>query len=80
MEAEPVQRAMLDLMIALGKDIVAYEALANELVKATDYFSEQRATAAIRDTALRQRVKALELRGQLAALHEEYISRFGSGP
>jgi hypothetical protein len=80
MEAEPVQHAMLDLMIALGKDIVAYEAMANELVKTTDYSLDQRGAAAMRDTAVRQRVRALEMRGRLAALHEEYITRFGSEP
>jgi hypothetical protein len=46
MGAEPVQRAMLDLMIVLGKDILAYETWADELVKATDHSPDPRGAAA----------------------------------
>ena len=78
MEAEAVQHAMLDLMIVLGEDIIAYEARASELVKAAAALPDP--TGSIRDAARGQRVKALELRGQLAALRQEYVTRFGSEP
>jgi hypothetical protein len=38
----------------------------------------QRGAKAIRDTTVRKRVEAIELRGKLAALHASYAARFNS--
>ncbi|MGN8095423.1 hypothetical protein [Methylobacterium sp. 22177] len=72
---------MLDLMDVLTGDIIRTEATADALVEAAVALAEhQRGAEAIRDTAARTRVKAMELRGQLAALREQHATLFLSGP
>jgi hypothetical protein len=68
-------------MSVLSRDMVDFEIRGERACGCQHAFSDRRGTEeAIRDTALQQRVKAFELQGQLAALREEYISRFGSAP
>jgi hypothetical protein len=77
MRTDPVQQAMLNLMDALASDIIRTEATAEELTRTAVALSGHLPdTDAIRDTAVRKRVQAIELRGQLAALREEYAERF----
>ena len=79
MSAEDLRKAMLDLMAALSDDIIRTEAIADELTRAAVALSgHQQGAKAIRDTAVRKRVGAIELRGKLAALHESYAARFNS--
>ncbi|GJE52131.1 hypothetical protein GOFOIKOB_5199 [Methylobacterium tardum] len=76
MSSSDVRRAMLKLIDALTNEAFRTEAIADELVRVAEAFSGQPGADAIRDTARRQRVRALELRGQLAALRTEYAVRF----
>jgi hypothetical protein len=77
MSAEGIRRAMLDLMDALSGEIIRTEAIAEELTRTAIALSGHLPNAdAIRDTAVRKRVQAIELRGKLAALREEYAERF----
>ncbi|WCS24177.1 hypothetical protein LOK46_24020 [Methylobacterium sp. NMS14P] len=76
MSTDPVQKAMLDLMDVVSDDIIYAEALANELVQGAKALSGRPGSESIRDTALHWRVKSIKLRMQLAALHEEYATRF----
>ena len=84
MSAEDLRKAMLDLMDVLSGDIIKTEALADELSRvAVALSAHQSGAEAIRDTAVRKRVQAMELRGKLAALRESYAAQFnseGSGP
>jgi hypothetical protein len=77
MNTNPVEQDMLNLMDALSGAIIRTEGMAEELTRAAVALSgHQPGVGAIRDTAVRQRVQAIELRGQLAALREEYAERF----
>ena len=77
MNTNPVQQDMLNLMDALSGAIIRTEAMAEELTRAASALSGHRLGAkAIRDTAMRQRVRAIELRSQLAALRQEFAERF----
>jgi hypothetical protein len=72
-----VREVMLELMDALAGGIIETEAMAEELTRAAVALSDDEPGAkAMRDTAVRKRVKAIELRGQLAALREEYAAQF----
>lgn len=77
MNTNPVQQDMLNLMYALSDAIIRTGAIAEELTRAAVALSgHPREAKAIRNTAVRKRVQALELQGQLAALREEYAERF----
>lgn len=80
MTIDPVETAMLNLMDALSEDIIHAEALANALVEGADALSDQPRSTSILDAAIGWRVRAIELRGQLGALHEDYRSRFHRSP
>ena len=71
-----LRKSMLDAMDAIADDIVIAEAMANELAHAAAALSDQTGFKAIREAALRWRVKAIKLRGQLAAHREQYEARF----
>lgn len=78
--SEDLRKAMLDLMNVLSSDIIRTEGIADALTEAAVALSDrQRGAKAIRDTAVRTRVKAIELRGQLAALRERYAALFHPG-
>ena len=71
---------MLGLLDARSREIIRTEATADVFMEAAAALVYQRPEAeAIRDTALRKRVKAIELRGELAALQDEYTARFLPG-
>ena len=76
MNASDLQRAMLKLMSVLSNDIATTQAMADELTQAAAVLSDQPEAEAIRDIAVRKRVRVLELQGRLAALREEYAARF----
>lgn len=76
MERRLVQQKMLNLIDALSSSIVTTEALANEIMLAVAELSDQPGSRALQDTAIRQRVRALELRGELAALQRDYAAQF----
>lgn len=76
MKQHLLQWAMLELIDALTDDVIRTDAMANELEGAAAEPSLQVDAGALRDAARRRRVQALELRGQLAALHEEFAERF----
>ena len=77
MSAGDVGKAMLALMDALSDEIFRTEAMAEELTRTATAVSGYLPNAdAIRDTAVRQRVQAIELRGELAALRDEFAERF----
>ena len=78
MSAEDLRRVMLKLTDTLSRDIITTEAMAGELAGAAVSLSDQSEAEAIRDIAVWKWVKAMELRGQLAALHEHYAARFHS--
>lgn len=67
-----LQWATLELMDALADDIIRVEAMANELASAATDLCGHVDAGALRDAARRHRVKALALRGQLAALRQTY--------
>ncbi|WP_128565161.1 hypothetical protein [Methylobacterium crusticola] len=77
---------MLDLMRTMANGIVADEAMAAELAAAATRMEAAGCateTATLHFLARRHRIKALKLQGSLAALREEYVSRFhdaGEGP
>jgi hypothetical protein len=70
------RRAMLAQMEALADNIIITEALVNELMGAAAELSDRPGVEALRMMARRKRVHALERRGQLAALREEYDALF----
>ena len=76
MSDQDVRKAMLDEMDTLSEEIITTEAAANGLVEAAVELSDWPGAEAIREVARRHRVQALELRGQLAALREEYATKF----
>ena len=75
-----MREIMLKLMDTLSRDVITAEAAAVELTEAALALSNQPEAKAIRDIALSKRAKAIELRGQLAALRNDYAVRFGSDP
>ena len=76
MNALDLQQAMLKLMDTLSHDIISTEAMANELTGAASVLPDQPEAKAIRDIAVSKRVRVIELQGKLAALREEYATRF----
>lgn len=71
-----LQSAMLKLMDALADDIIKAEAVATELEKWLAEPSLRVSADALRGAMRSYRVKALELRGQLAALRQRYAEQF----
>ncbi|KNY20748.1 hypothetical protein AKJ13_20850 [Methylobacterium sp. ARG-1] len=63
-------------MEALADGIISIEAWANELAEAATELSDQPGAKALLTMLRQKRVQALERRGQLAALREEYTARF----
>lgn len=80
MSSDPVRTQMLNLMDALIEDVAHAEALANELVEGAASLSDRSGSGSIRDAAIRWRVRSIELQGQLAAMREDYTSRFHEPP
>jgi hypothetical protein len=76
MSSSDLRKIMLNLMDTLSRNIISTEAMAEELTGAALALSDQPEAKAIRHIAVSKRVKALELRGQLAALRVEYAVRF----
>lgn len=74
------RRAMLELLNALSNSIVAQEALADEAAQTALEFADDLGGEVLRGIARRQRVRALELQGQFAALSTEYAARYHSEP
>jgi hypothetical protein len=75
MSALNERNAMRAKMEALADDIIALEAMARELARASADLAEQLEVEALHAMARPKQVQALEQRGQLAALHEEYAVR-----
>lgn len=71
-----LQSAMLKLMDALADDIIKAEAVATELEKWLAERSLRVSADALHGAMRSHRVKALELRGQLAALRQRYAEQF----
>ncbi|WP_210249225.1 hypothetical protein [Methylobacterium sp. WL2] len=76
MSSSDMRKTMLKLMGILSHDIIATEAMANELAGAALALSDQPEAIAIRDIAVSKRVRVIELQGKLAALREDYAARF----
>lgn len=72
--------AMLRVMNALSGNIVALEALADEAMRIASEFADDIGSEEMREIGRQQRVRALELQGQLAALSAEYTARYHSEP
>ena len=77
MSAEDLRKVMRDLMDDLSGEIIRIEVMPEELTRTAIALSDYLPDAgAIRDTAVRKRVQATELRSRLAALQQEYAERF----
>jgi|GEM_PF-3001033 len=75
---ERLQEAMLGRMVALCTSITNLTMSADELVRSADLLDGQPLAGAMRDVARQQRVKILEMEGQLAALNVALTDRFGT--
>jgi hypothetical protein len=75
MSTEDVRQVLLAKMEALADNIIITEAMAIELAEAGAELPNVGGEA-LRAMARRKRVQALERRGQLAALREEYAAQF----
>ena len=71
---------MLSRMLALSTNIAALSTAADQLVKSARQTEGRSISDALLDIARRQRVKILELEGQLAALEVTFTKRFGAKP
>ncbi|GJE43912.1 hypothetical protein [Methylobacterium soli] len=74
---------MLDLMFVTVRDIAVHEAFADELMRIAGVLEESdrpNDAANVRGSARHHRVKALGLRGQLAALSDRYDKLFDGEP
>lgn len=76
--SQGLRDAMLDQMAVLGTSITTLNMSAGELVRSAGLLDGQPASDAMRNVARQQRVKILEMHWHLAALHEEYATRFHS--
>ena len=74
------RKAMLDLLSALGRTILALEGLADEAAQLALEIPDDSECEAWRAIVRSQRVKALELQGQYAALSIECTARYRSEP
>lgn len=70
---------MLEMMAALATAIVAFNAVADELAATASACHGQPFAEVMLGLSRRQRVKALEMQGQLAALSDAYAARFCEG-
>ena len=69
--------AMLDRMVKLSASIAALNTSADQLAKSSRQCEVKPMSNALIDIARRQRVKVLEMQGQLAALDVAFTQRFG---
>lgn len=76
-EAE-VRLAMLKMLSALDAGAIALEVTADELAHAAEMMADDPAAEVLLGFSRRDRVKALEMRGQFAAMKKEYAARFHS--
>lgn len=73
------RRKMLNLLNILGNSALALETPTDDAALTALEFADEIGGQALREIAYSQRVRALELRGQLAALSAEYAARYYSG-
>jgi hypothetical protein len=73
-----VRLAMLNLLNALDRGAFTLEVMADELAQAAVEIGDDVGAEVMLGIARRHRVKALELRGQFAAMKENYTVRFHS--
>lgn len=72
--------AMLSLLNTLSSSILALEALADEAARTAAEIPNELGGKVLRGITRSQRVRALELQGQYAALSTEYTARYHSEP
>lgn len=72
-----LKEAMLDRMVKLSASIAALNTAADQLAKSAGQCEGKPMPGAMIDIARRQRVKVLEMQGQLAALNVTFTERFG---
>lgn len=76
--SKAIREAMLGAMVALCNRIVASNAVADEMTRSANRLDGRPTAEIMRGIARRQRVKVLEMEGQLAALNDSYDKRFGT--
>lgn len=75
-----VRLAMLKMLNTLDGGAIALEVTADELAHAAEMIGDNPAAEVLLGFSRRDRVKALEMRGQFAAMKEEYAARFHPEP
>lgn len=74
--SEDLREAMLGQISAFHANIATLTTAADELVRSANLLDGRPTAVLMRDLARRQRVKVLEMQGQLAALKQAYTERF----
>lgn len=72
--------ATLNMLSTLNGGAIALEVMADELAHAAEMIGDDPAAEVLLGFARRHRVRALEMRGQFAAMKEEYAARYHSEP
>ena len=75
--SKSLKAAMLDRMVKLSANIAALSSAADQLAKSSRQCDGKPMSDALIDITRRQRVKVLEMQGQLAALNVAFTERFG---
>lgn len=76
MSEADVRLAMLNLLSILDNGAFTLEVMADELAQAAAEVSNDLGAEVMLGIVRRHRVRALELRGQFAAMKEDYATRF----